>query len=180
MFNYSAIDEYQIEITSYCNAACPQCPRNNLGYGINPYLYLQHLPYTILDKTFNEDLVSRIRQIFFCGSYGDPILHPDFLEICQNFRNKNPYVWLYIHTNGGLYNTDYWCKLAKIINGYGKIDFGIDGLEDTNHIYRKNVNYNKVIENARAFIDAGGHAIHHKTIGNTLALLKNHLDKEHI
>lgn len=32
----------------------------------------------------------------------------------------------------------------------------------------------------RAFIDAGGHAIHHKTIRNTLALLKNHLDKEHI
>lgn len=27
-FSYELIDEYQIEITSYCNAACPQCPRN--------------------------------------------------------------------------------------------------------------------------------------------------------
>ena len=36
--------------------------------------------------------------------------------------------------------------------------FGIDGLEDTNDIYRINVPYNKVMENARAFIDAGGQA----------------------
>jgi MoaA/NifB/PqqE/SkfB family radical SAM enzyme len=42
--------------------------------------------------------------------------------------------------------------------GYGQIDFGIDGLEDTLHLYRKNVKYNKVIENATAFINAGGRA----------------------
>jgi hypothetical protein len=42
--------------------------------------------------------------------------------------------------------------------GYGQIDFGIDGLEDTLHLYRKNVKYNKVIENAQAFIQAGGRA----------------------
>ena len=36
-FDYNLIDEYQIEVTSYCNAACPQCPRNKVGSGINPY-----------------------------------------------------------------------------------------------------------------------------------------------
>ena len=36
--------------------------------------------------------------------------------------------------------------------------FSIDGLEDTNHVYRKNSNWNKLIKNATAFIDAGGHA----------------------
>jgi MoaA/NifB/PqqE/SkfB family radical SAM enzyme len=53
---------------------------------------------------------------------------------------------------------DYWAEIARIMNGYGQIDFGIDGLEDTLHFYRRNVKYSKVIENARAFIDAGGRA----------------------
>ena len=33
MFDFDVIDEYQIEVTTYCNAACPQCPRNNNGSG---------------------------------------------------------------------------------------------------------------------------------------------------
>jgi MoaA/NifB/PqqE/SkfB family radical SAM enzyme len=158
MFDYTNIDEYQIEITSYCNAACPQCPRNNNGLGINPYMPLCHLDRNIIDQRFDKEFCNRLRQIFFCGSYGDPIMHPDFLEILKDFRSKNPTLWLYIHTNGGIHNADYWTDVAKILNGYGQIDFGIDGLEDTLHLYRKNVKYAKVIENAQAFINAGGRA----------------------
>jgi hypothetical protein len=36
--------------------------------------------------------------------------------------------------------------------------FSIDGLADTNHIYRKKVNWIKVMNNAAAFIKAGGSA----------------------
>lgn len=113
---------------------------------------------SVLDQAFPEELVKRLRQVFFCGSYGDPIVHPDFLGILEDFRRKNPTVWLYIHTNGGTRNPDWWEKLANILNGYGKIDFGIDGLEDTNHIYRKNVSWIKLMQNVRAFITAGGKA----------------------
>jgi MoaA/NifB/PqqE/SkfB family radical SAM enzyme len=158
MFDYNTIDEYQIEVTSYCNAACPQCPRNNNGLGINQYMPLCHLDRTIINKQFDKELCGRLRQIFFCGSYGDPIMHPEFLDILRDFRSKNPTLWLYIHTNGGVHNVDYWVDIAKILNGYGQIDFGIDGLADTLHLYRKNVKYKKVIENARAFICAGGRA----------------------
>lgn len=158
LFDFNRIDEYQIEITSYCNAACPQCPRNSLGAGINPHMPLTHLKREAIDQAFTADLCQRLRQIFFCGSYGDPIMHPEFLDILRDFRRKNPTLWLYFHTNGGVHNTDYWQEVAKIMNGYGQIDFGIDGLEDTLHTYRKNVKYSKVIENAKAFIDAGGRA----------------------
>jgi MoaA/NifB/PqqE/SkfB family radical SAM enzyme len=158
MFNYNTIDEYQIEITSLCNAACPQCPRNNLGEGVNPYMPLTSISRETLDRAFPADLVQRLRQIFFCGSYGDPIAHADFLDILKDFRLKSPTVWLYIHTNGGIRNPDWWAELAQVLNGYGKIDFGIDGLANTNHIYRKNVKFDKVIDNAKAFISAGGRA----------------------
>jgi MoaA/NifB/PqqE/SkfB family radical SAM enzyme len=158
MLQIDAISEYQIEITSYCNAACPQCPRNNLGVGINPYMPLTHLSRTVIDQAFDRELCQRLRQIFFCGSYGDPIMHPDFLDILRDFRNKSPTLWLYIHTNGGVHDPEYWAEIACIMNGHGQIDFGIDGLEDTLHLYRKNVKYKTAIANAQAFITAGGRA----------------------
>lgn len=157
-FNYQQIDEYQIEVTTYCNAACPQCPRNINGHGVNERMPLTHLPRDVIDQAFGSDLCSRLRQVFFCGSYGDPIMHPDFLDILQDFRRKNPTLWLYIHTNGGTHTPDYWRNIANIMGGYGQIDFGIDGLEDTLHLYRRNVRYDRVINNAQAFIKAGGRA----------------------
>ena len=158
MFDLARIQEYQIEITSYCNAACPQCPRNNNGTGVNPYMPLCHLDRAVIDSTFTVDICNSIHQIFFCGSYGDPIMHPEFLDILKDFRLKNPTLWLYFHTNGGVHDPEYWQEIAGIMAGYGQIDFGIDGLEDTLHLYRKNVKYNKVIENSKAFIRAGGRA----------------------
>lgn len=158
LFDYNKIDEYQIEITSYCNAACPQCPRNLNGHGINPYMPLRHLERSVIDQAFTPELCSRLRQVFFCGSYGDPIMHPDFLDILRDFRSKNPTLWLYIHTNGGVHDADYWAEIAHIMAGYGQIDFGIDGLEDTLHLYRRNVKYQRVIDNAQSFIRAGGRA----------------------
>jgi MoaA/NifB/PqqE/SkfB family radical SAM enzyme/NAD(P)-dependent dehydrogenase (short-subunit alcohol dehydrogenase family) len=158
VFTFENVHEYQIEITSYCNAACPQCPRNISGGKVNPHLPLCHLSKKVIDKTFTKELCNRLTQVFFCGSYGDPIVHPDFLDILRDFRKKNPTLWLYIHTNAGVHNTDWWVTLAEIINGYGKIDFGIDGLEDTNHLYRRGVKFETAINNAHAFIKAGGKA----------------------
>jgi len=159
IWSYLSIDEYQIEVTTYCNAACPQCPRNNNGSGVNPYLTLEHLPRAVIDSAFDSELCNRLRQVFFCGSYGDPIMHPEFLDILRDFRRKCPTLWLYVHTNGGAHNTEYWQEMAKIIGGYGQVDFNIDGLETTNWLYRRNTDFNKIIANATAYINAGGRAV---------------------
>ena len=45
------------------------------------------------------------------------------------------------------------------MNGvYDYTVFSIDGLEDTNHIYRRNVSWKKVMNNVQAYIQAGGSA----------------------
>lgn len=158
-FDYHRINEYQLEITTYCNAACPQCPRNNNGSGVNPYLKLEHLPRDVIDSAFTVELCQRLQQVFFCGSYGDPIMHPDFLNILRDFRSKCPTLWLYVHTNGGAHSTEYWHDMATIIGGYGQVDFNIDGLADTNWLYRRNTSFDKIINNATAYINAGGRAV---------------------
>jgi hypothetical protein len=119
---------------------------------------LRHLDRSIIDQRFDKELCLRLRQIFLCGSYGDPIMHPDMLGILRDFRIKNPSLWLYLHTNGGVHDPGWWQELAGIIGPHGRIDFGIDGIGDTLGQYRRNVRYATVVRNAQAFIDAGGRA----------------------
>lgn len=158
IFDYHNITEYQIEVTTYCNASCPQCPRNVQGSRINPWLPLTSLPRELLAARFPAELCQRLRQIFFCGSYGDPIMHKEFLGILEDFRNKSKTLWLYLHTNGGAHDEAWWRQLAIVLDGHGQVDFGIDGIGPTLSLYRRHVDYQKVINNARAFIQAGGRA----------------------
>jgi MoaA/NifB/PqqE/SkfB family radical SAM enzyme len=158
MFDYNKITEYQLSITNYCNAACPQCVRNVNGGAVNPYMPLKHLPRDVIDRAFQPDLVKRLRQIFFCGGFGDPTMHPDFLDILADFRRKCPQVWIYIHSNGGTHDADWWQALADLIGDYGKVDFGIDGLADTNHVYRRNVDWDRLMGNVKAYISRGAKA----------------------
>jgi MoaA/NifB/PqqE/SkfB family radical SAM enzyme len=157
-FNFNNITEYQLSITNYCNAACPQCVRNVNGGLKNPYLPLRHLSREAIDRTFDPELVNKLTQVFFCGGFGDPCMHPDFLDILRDFRRKRKDVWLYIHSNGGMHNAEWWAELAHIIGPWGQIDFGIDGLADTNHLYRKNVKWSQLIDNVTSYIQNGGRA----------------------
>ena len=64
-----------------------------------------------------------------------------------------------MNTNGGLRSTSWWQSLARILNQANDyVVFSIDGLADTNHIYRKNTVWTRIETNVKAFIDAGGTA----------------------
>jgi MoaA/NifB/PqqE/SkfB family radical SAM enzyme len=93
-----------------------------------------------------------------CGNYGDPIAAKDTLEIFQYFRNHNPKMTLSLHTNGSAKSAEWWTQLANALGPKGYVVFSVDGLEDTNHLYRQNTVFNKIMTNAQAFIDAGGRA----------------------
>jgi MoaA/NifB/PqqE/SkfB family radical SAM enzyme len=58
-----------------------------------------------------------------------------------------------------LKTVDFWKEIASTGNKRLEIIFSIDGLEDTNMIYRRNTNWGKIIENVKAFIGKGGIAI---------------------
>ena len=64
-----------------------------------------------------------------------------------------------VNTNGGLKTATWWSKLGHLLDG--DLDycvFSIDGLENTNHLYRRNVRWQKVMENTNAFISTGASA----------------------
>jgi MoaA/NifB/PqqE/SkfB family radical SAM enzyme len=88
--------------------------------------------------------------VTFEGNYGDPLMNPELLDIV-NYINKP----IEISTNASMQTKTFWQKLAKTKT---TVYFALDGLSDTHSIYRQKTDYNKVIANATAFIDAGGTA----------------------
>jgi sulfatase maturation enzyme AslB (radical SAM superfamily) len=146
-----------LEPTDACNAACPQCARetdSNFDKNTVHQLSLEQITQLI-----DDNLIGKLDKMFMCGTYGDPAAGKSTLDIYRYFREINPTITLGMNTNGGLRDVNWWTQLAGLLNQTKDyVVFSIDGLSDTNHIYRANVNWNKVIENAKAFIDAGGSA----------------------
>ena len=146
-----------LEVTDVCQAACPQCERE-LNESFDRHIK-RHITLDQIKSMFTEDFVRGLDKMFMCGNYGDPAAGKHTLEIFKYFKDLNPNITLGMNTNGAINNPDWWTGLAGVLNGqFDYVVFSIDGLEDTNHIYRKNVVWNKLIENAQAFIGAGGSA----------------------
>lgn len=157
-FDFDLVRVLHLETTTVCNASCPQCPRENpLLY--NDQQHRRELSVEILQNLFDCKFIKQLDKMFMCGNFGDPAAGKHTIEIYKWFREINPNIILGMNTNGGLRTTDWWSRVGKLFSGTKDyVVFSIDGLADTNHIYRRNVQWERVIQNAKAFIDAGGSA----------------------
>jgi MoaA/NifB/PqqE/SkfB family radical SAM enzyme len=156
MIEKKDIKQVQVELSSICNADCPLCARNKWGWGKRTDFIERNMTLAECQHIFADPELS-LEQIQLCGSFGDPLCNKQLLAILHFFNDRFAEVNLSIHTNGGLRDRIFFKKLAEFSNLH--VNFGIDGLEDTNHLYRRNVNFQKVMANAEAYIQAGGTAI---------------------
>lgn len=159
MFDYSQIRSAQVEITNRCQASCAMCSRNIRGGGTNERLILNDWTAEEYKKIFPQDLLAQMTRMIFCGCYGDPIINNDLLKMVEYTAMANKNLHIEINTNGSARPVNWWKKLGSVLSQHPhNIVFGLDGLEDTHHLYRIGTDYNKILYNASAFIDAGGHA----------------------
>lgn len=146
-----------LESTDVCQAACPQCLRET-DADFDPHLR-HNLSVDHLSALLDEEFIRGLDKMFMCGNYGDPAANHQTLAIYRWFRKLNPDIVLGMNTNGALQTTFWWHELAQIFNQpQDYVVFSIDGLEDTNHIYRINVDWKRLIANVEAFIANGGSA----------------------
>ena len=157
--DYNDLEVCQIELTTECGAGCPQCPRNVHGGKTVDDLPICELSLDEIKKIFPTELVKRLRLVFFCGTYGDPIWARDVLPVIKWLREVNPKLEIGLNTNGSARTEKWWGEMANVLGDNGYVVFSIDGDEETNHIYRRYTDYNKIIRNAKAFIKSGGEAI---------------------
>jgi MoaA/NifB/PqqE/SkfB family radical SAM enzyme len=156
MFKFSELRNVHIEISTRCQASCPMCPRKFHGGVENTNLKIADWTFEEFVEIFNVELLEQLDSIIICGNFGDPIMNDNLIKMCQYVKDGNPEISIRLHTNGGARSTKWWKELYHALPKNHMVYFGIDGLEDTNHIYRIGVNYNIVIKNAQAFIEEGG------------------------
>lgn len=158
MYKYTEIEVVHLEMTEACNASCPMCARNLNGGEVNPYIHNRELYIDDIKRMFPIEFVKQLKRIYMCGNYGDPISARDTLEAFKYFREHNPDMFLTMHTNGSAKKSEWWTELGQVIGRKGYVVFGLDGLEDTNHLYRQGTQWKTIMRNAEAFIATGARA----------------------
>jgi len=153
MFKLENIELVHFEVTGKCNARCPMCSRHTKDGFLQPHMPQTHLSKEIFYKFFTHEFCTQLKHVYLSGVYGDPCMHPDLVEFCAHLAKYD--IEVAIDTNGGYRKAEFWSALAK--TGV-QVNFAIDGLEDTNHLYRRGVRWDVVDRNIRAYSEAGGNA----------------------
>jgi hypothetical protein len=146
---------YDVAVTSYCQAKCPSCARTDEETGeMVPWLKPTHMKTSIFEKIVQGAQQNTVFQ--FCGELGDPMMHPDinkFVDLTLEHGHS-----LEINTNGGLRQPAWYEHYANPEDTSRlRIMFGIDGMdEETNQKYRIAVNWQRAMDNMKAWSTAGG------------------------
>jgi MoaA/NifB/PqqE/SkfB family radical SAM enzyme len=160
--SYFGLDELKmihLELTSKCNALCPQCTRSIGGAEKNPNLELNDITLENFKKYIPVSVLKNLKTLLFNGNNGDPCTSNHLLNIVEYCRSINDDIKIFINTNGGMRSPAWWSKLATLLRGSsGSVQFGIDGDEETNSLYRVGVIWENLMKNVEAFLKAGGSA----------------------
>lgn len=149
----------EFDITSICNSMCPQCARVQYDRNKDILATNARLPkksfidIEMFKKVLHSPRFSDTGEIKIIGAYSDPVTHPQFLEIIDMLTTvMKPDQFLVINTNGGLRTPEYFKKLGELMARQRRnlFTFSIDGLADTNKLYRWGVDFNKVMANLTA------------------------------
>ena len=161
------VNNFQVDLSSHCNARCGGCVRNTDGNETRPEVTLSHFDVDVWKRLVTQDTHGwYIVELTLNGNWGDPMMHPRVIEMLELYSQHHPESELFIHTNGSLRTTKFWSKLASVCRKFSnhQIFFAVDGMADTHHIYRRKTDWHKLIENSVAFNQAGGRSCYTMTL----------------
>lgn len=146
-----------IDLSTYCNASCPQCHRTDQGNIQNKQSWLP-LVQTNMDlfrKRFGASQLSMYKGLTFCGTWGDPFMAKDIYDITE-YALKFSNAYISINTNGGMRDEDFWFKFGNLNSKYGQrinVVFAIDGYTEEQHAkYRRNTSLKTVLQHMEAYM----------------------------
>ena len=155
MIDANDVKWLQVEATTKCNAWCPGCGRNQGGFELADGLVIEDLDIDRYREILNQ--FPNLKTVVFCGTYGDAIATANIIELTELTKQHTEKI--IIRTNGSLRTTKWWGEYANLLKDHDhEVWFCLDGLADTHSIYRQATDFDTIIKNAQAFIEAGGSA----------------------
>mgnify|MGYP000334572184 CR=1 FL=1 len=134
-----------IEPTTTCNLRCPQCPS-----GLRQFTR----PTGNLDLNLNKEILDQTgKQLQYLNYYfqGEPFVHPQFLDLVKEARQRNIYV--VTSTNAHFITPETAEKI--VLSDLSEIIISIDGVnQESYEKYRINGKLSKVLEGTRNLIAA--------------------------
>jgi MoaA/NifB/PqqE/SkfB family radical SAM enzyme len=136
-WNSSSINLF-MDISTYCNAGCPQCHRTeSSGLGKVDWLPLVQWSLKQFKSVFTPEDLKNVNRLHFCGTFGDPMMVKDILKIVKYIMN-NSNCGISFDTNGSMRNEDFWWDLGVTGGNRLMVRFDVDGINQKMHeTYRR-------------------------------------------
>jgi len=149
-----------IEPTTRCTLACPACPRTTWQEITKRPVVKSDLDVDALERFLDCAIGKSFEHFLICGDYGDAIYYPDLIKLIKRFRNQ---VSFDITTNGSRQSEKFWNELADVLTENDSVTFSIDGLENSNHLYRINSDWRSIMQGMDIMLNSAA-KVHWKTI----------------
>jgi 2-deoxy-scyllo-inosamine dehydrogenase (SAM-dependent) len=114
----------EIEIGRNCNRRCSYCPQSFDWY---------RGPEQFMKRSLFESLIDQLKKCKFAGRlsfhhYNEPLLNPELIDLISYARERLPFAWFVLYSNGDLLNQSKYESLQNA---------GIDFFMITSHSGRK-------------------------------------------
>jgi MoaA/NifB/PqqE/SkfB family radical SAM enzyme len=135
-----------LDLSTYCNAGCPQCHRTNAN-GLDKVYWLPLVQWSLsnFQKAFPLSSMANIKKFDMCGTWGDPMMNKDIYEIIE-YIALNSNCDILIHTNGSMRDDEFWWNIGVLCGKRLTVQFTIDGINEQQHaMYRQKTSLTKTL-----------------------------------
>jgi len=126
-----------LDISNKCTLVCPKCIRaryNSAGLEI---------PGEELSLDSYYKIINHFKYLIFCGQTSDPTMHTQFHKLLEIAYERGVYLEVHVAAS---HRPIEWFEKAFDINPNTKWCFGIDGLPNSSHQYRKRQDGKKIFD----------------------------------
>lgn len=149
------IEGFHIEPTNICTLKCPACSRTRFIEQWPQHWRNHSLDVEQLLRFLDIDLTGS--SILLCGNYGDPIYHPDFINLIAQLKQRGSKI--HITTNGSYKKAEWWAELVLLLDSNDIVEFSIDGLPTNFTQYRVNADWESIEVGMRVCANSTCHTV---------------------
>jgi organic radical activating enzyme len=150
-----AVNGIHIEPTNICTLKCSGCARTK---------FIERWPQHWKNHSIDIDQLMRFldidlqdKKIIVCGCYGDPIYHPEFIELIHRLKSRGAYVS--ITTNGSYKTTVWWQQLVSLLDNRDTVIFSVDGTPENFFQYRVNADWSSIHDGMQVVAQSPCHSV---------------------